>query len=164
MLTLRPMQPQDLALVVTYIKELATYERDPDAAVVTLEDLRRFALKDDPLIYVLMAEWSGQSAGFALWFLNFSTWEGKPGIYLEDLYIRPSFRNQGIGKAIMIYLARLAHANNYSRIVWQVLDWNETSIAFYEKIRGKKMQDWLTYRLSSSEIHQLAEQKSELLP
>ena len=163
MLILRPMTPQDAPLVVSYIKELAEYERDPDAAVVTVDDILHFAFSDHPLIHVVMAEWEGKPAGFALWFYNFSTWEGKAGIYLEDLFIRPEYRRNGIGKALLIHLARVAVQNNCTRFVWQVLDWNEPSINFYRQMGAKTMDAWLTCRVEKESLVELANQQSELL-
>ncbi len=157
------MTPQDAPLVVSYIKELAEYERDPDAAVVTVDDILHFAFSDHPLIHVVMAEWEGKPAGFALWFYNFSTWEGKAGIYLEDLYIRPEYRRNGIGKALLIHLARVAVQNNCTRFVWQVLDWNEPSINFYRQMGAKTMDSWLTCRVEKESLVELANQQSELL-
>ena len=164
MLILRPMTPEDAPLVVSYIKELAEYERDPEAAVVTPDNILHFAFSDHPLIYVVMAEWGGKPAGFALWFYNFSTWEGKAGIYLEDLYIRPEYRRNGIGKALLIHIARLAVKNNCTRFVWQVLDWNEPSINFYRQMGAKTMDAWLTCRVDNESLFQLANQHSEHLP
>ncbi len=164
MLILRPMTPEDAPLVVSYIKELAEYERDPEAAVVTPDNILHFAFSDHPLIYVVMAEWGGKPAGFALWFYNFSTWEGKAGIYLEDLFIRPEYRRNGIGKALLIHIARLAVKNNCTRFVWQVLDWNEPSINFYRQMGAKTMDAWLTCRVDNESLFQLANQHSEHLP
>jgi len=157
------MTPKDAPLVVSYIKELAEYERDPDAAVAKVDDILHFAFSDHPLIHVVMAEWEGKPAGFALWFYNFSTWEGKAGIYLEDLYIRPEYRRNGIGKALLIHLARVAVQNNCTRFVWQVLDWNEPSINFYRQMGAKTMDAWLTCRVEKESLMELANQQSELL-
>ncbi len=163
MLILRSMTPEDAPLVVSYIKELADYERDPDAAIVNPEDILHFAFGDHPLIYVVMAEWEGNPAGFALWFYNFSTWEGRAGIYLEDLYIRPEYRRKGIGKALLIHLARIAIANNCTRFVWQVLDWNKSSINFYRQMGARTMDEWLTCRVDNEALVQLANRPSEHL-
>ena len=157
------MTPQDAPLVVSYIKELAEYERDPAAAAATVDDILHFAFSDHPLIHVVMAEWEGKPAGFGLWFYNFSTWEGKAGIYLEDLYIRPEYRRNGIGKALLIHLARVAVQNNCSRFVWQVLDWNEPSINFYRQMGAKTMDSWLTCRVEKESLVELANQQSEVL-
>jgi len=138
------MTPKDAPLVVSYIKELAEYERDPDAAVATVDDILHFAFSDHPLIHVV-------------------TWEGKAGIYLEDLYIRPEYRRNGIGKALLIHLARVAVQNNCTRFVWQVLDWNEPSINFYRQMGAKTMDAWLTCRVEKESLMELANQQSELL-
>ena len=157
MLTLRPAGPADAALIVAYIRELAEYERDPAAAVVTEADIHRHAFSDQPLVKVTLAEWDGQSAGFALWFLNFSTWEGKPGIYLEDLFVRPAFRGHGIGKALLQHLAALAMQEGWTRFVWQVLDWNTPAIDFYKAQGARLMSDWITCRVEGEALRKLAE-------
>ena len=156
MLTLRPAVPTDAALILDYVRELAAYERDPDAAVATEADIRRHAFSEHPLVKVTMAEWDGQPAGFALWFLNFSTWEGKPGIYLEDLFVRPAYRRNGIGKALLKYLAALAVEEGWTRFVWQVLDWNTPAIEFYEAQGARVMRSWITCRVEGDAIKRLA--------
>jgi GNAT superfamily N-acetyltransferase len=156
MLTIRPAVPADAALIVTYIRELADFEREPEKAVVTEADILRHAFSDQPLVKVTLAEWDGQPAGFALWFLNFSTWEGKPGIYLEDLFVRPAFRRHGIGKALLKNLAALAVLEGWTRFVWQVLDWNTPAIEFYEAHGARIMRSWLTCRVEGEAIGRLA--------
>lgn len=155
MLTLRPAVPADAPLIVQYIRELAEYEREPEAAIVTAADITRHAFSEHPLVQVTMAEWEGQPAGFALWFLNFSTWEGKPGIYLEDLYVRPIFRGHGIGKALLKHLAALAVKEGWTRFVWQVLDWNTPAIEFYKAHGARLMSDWITCRVEGEALRQL---------
>jgi diamine N-acetyltransferase len=157
MLTLRPAVPTDAALILEYIRELAEYEREPDAAVATEADIRRYAFSEDPLVKVTMAEWDGQPAGCAIWFLNFSTWEGKPGIYLEDLFVRPAFRRNGIGKAFLKHLAALAVEQGWTRFVWQVLDWNTPAIEFYESLGARVMRPWITCRVEGDALKRLAE-------
>ena len=157
MLTLRPAVPTDAALIVSYIRELAEFEREPEKAVVTEADIRRYAFSDQPLVKVTMADWDGQAAGFALWFLNFSTWEGKPGIYLEDLFVRPAFRGHGIGKALLKDLAARAMKEGWTRFVWQVLDWNTPAIEFYEAHGARIMRSWLTCRVEGDAIERLAD-------
>ena len=156
MLSLRPAVPADAPLILQYIRELADYEREPEAAVATEADILRHAFSGHPLVHVTMAEWDGQAAGFALWFLNFSTWEGKPGIYLEDLFVRPAFRGRGIGKALLQHLASLAVKEGWTRFVWQVLDWNTPAIEFYEAHGAKVMRPWLTCRVEGEALRQLA--------
>ena len=156
MLTLRPAVPDDAPLILQFIRELAEYERDPDAAVATEADIQRYVFSEHPLVKVVMADWEGQPAGFALWFLNFSTWEGKPGIYLEDLFVRPAFRGHGIGKALLQHLAALAVREGWTRFVWQVLDWNTPSIEFYEAHGAKVMRDWLPCRMDGAALRRMA--------
>jgi len=104
---------------------------------------------------VEIAEWNGEPAGFALWFYNYSTFQGKPGIYLEDLYVRPQFRKKGIGKALLVHLARVAVEQGCGRYQWQVLDWNTPSIEFYESLGAKVMREWLTMRVSGESLQRL---------
>jgi diamine N-acetyltransferase len=125
--------------------------------VATEADLLRHAFSERPLVKVTMAEWDGEPAGFALWFLNFSTWEGKPGIYLEDLFVRPVYRGHGIGKALLQHLAARAVAEGWTRFVWQVLDWNTPAIDFYEAHGAKVMRPWLTCRVEGDALRRLAE-------
>ncbi len=157
MLTLRPAVSADAQLILQYIRELAEYEREPEAAVATEADLQRHAFSEHPLVKVTLAEWDGESAGFALWFLNFSTWEGRPGIYLEDLFVRPAFRGHGIGKALLKHLAATALEQGWSRVSWQVLDWNTPAIDFYEALGAKLMRPWLNCRLDGEALQRLAE-------
>ena len=157
MLSLRPAVPADAPLILQYIRELAAYEREPEAAVATEVDILRYAFSEHPLVKVTMAEWEGQPAGFALWFLNFSTWEGKPGIYLEDLFVPPAFRGKGIGKALLQHLAALATKEGWTRFVWQVLDWNTPAIEFYEAHGARVMRPWLTCRVEGEALQRLAE-------
>ncbi len=157
MLKLRPAVPEDAPLILAYIRELADYERDPQAAVATEADILRHAFSEHPLIHVALAEWAGQDAGFALYFFNFSTWQGKPGIYLEDLFVRPAFRGHGVGKALLKHLARIAVEQGCTRYVWQVLDWNEPSIHFYEAMGARLMKDWITCRVDGKALEKLAE-------
>jgi GNAT superfamily N-acetyltransferase len=156
MLTLRPAGPVDAPLIVQYIRELAEFEREPEAAVVTEDDIQLYAFSQNPLVRVTMAEWDGRPAGFALWFLNFSTWQGKPGIYLEDLFVRPAFRGKGIGTALLKDLAALAAREGWTRFVWQVLDWNTPAIEFYEAMGARIMRPWLTCRVEGDAIERLA--------
>jgi GNAT superfamily N-acetyltransferase len=157
MLTLRDAVPADAPLILAYIRELADYERAPEKAVATEADILRHGFGENPLIHMIMAEWEGRPAGFALWFFNFSTWEGKPGLYLEDLFIRPAFRGHGIGKALLKRLARIALERGCSRYVWQVLDWNTPSLDFYEAHGAQVLREWLTCRVEGAALEKLAE-------
>jgi GNAT superfamily N-acetyltransferase len=156
MLNLRPATPADAPLILQYIRDLAEYEREPEAAVATEGDLLKYAFSEHPLVWVTLAEWDGQPAGFALWFLNFSTWEGKPGIYLEDLFVPPALRGKGIGKALLQHLAARAVKEGWARFVWQVLDWNTPAIEFYEAHGAKVLRPWLTCRVEGEALRQLA--------
>jgi GNAT superfamily N-acetyltransferase len=156
MLTIRPAVPDDAPLILEYIRELADYEREPEKAVAVEADIRRYAFGETPLVRVTLAEWDGRPAGFALWFLNFSTWDGKPGIYLEDLFVRPAYRRNGIGKSLIKHLAGIAVEEGWTRFVWQVLDWNQPAIEFYEAHGARIMRTWLTCRVDGEALSRLA--------
>jgi GNAT superfamily N-acetyltransferase len=163
MLKIRNATPQDIPLILEFIRELAEYERLLDEAVATPEDLLRDGFSREPKFFVEIAEWSGEPAGFALWFYNYSTFQGKPGIYLEDLYVRPQFRKKGIGKALLVHLARVAVEQGCGRYQWQVLDWNTPSIEFYESFGAKVMKEWLTVRVSGESLERLGKKTSNLV-
>jgi GNAT superfamily N-acetyltransferase len=137
MLRIRPAVPQDAELIVQFIRELAEYEREPQAAIATVADILRDGFGESPKFRTVIAQWDERSAGFALFFLNYSTWLGRPGLYLEDLFVRPEFRGNGIGKAMLQELARIALAENCYGMKWQVLDWNTPAIDFYEGPGGE---------------------------
>jgi len=154
---LRPARESDLETIIELIYALADYERDPGAVRLDREELRLHLFGPRPFAEVLVAETpAGESAGFALFFHNFSTWEGKPGIYLEDLFVRPEHRGAGYGKALLAELARLAVERRCSRLEWSVLDWNEPSIAFYKALGARPMDEWTTYRLTGDALERLA--------
>src|SRR5712671_4120657 len=125
MLSIRPATSKDAPLIVQFVRDLAEYERDPKAAIATEEDFLRHGFGPEPRFHVVFAEWEGKPAGFALYFYNFSTWTGRLSLYLEDLFVRPEFRRKGIGKALLLQLAKIAVENDCGRYEWQVLDWNE---------------------------------------
>ena len=160
MLTIRPATPADVPLILQFIRELAEYEREPQAAVATAADLLRDGFGPEPKFRADIAEWSGEPAGFALYFWNYSTWQGKPGLYLEDLFVRPHFRGKGIGKALLVHLAQVALKNNCGRLVWQVLDWNTPSIEFYKSLGAQTMNEWLTMRVTGEALVKLATEHS----
>ena len=160
MLTMRPATPADVPLILEFIRELAEYEREPQAAVATAADLLRDGFGPEPKFRVDIAEWSGEPAGFALYFWNYSTWQGRPGLYLEDLFVRPRFRGKGIGKALLIHLAQVALKNNCGRLVWQVLDWNTPSIEFYKSLGAETMKEWLTMRVTGEALVRLATEET----
>ena len=155
-LKLRPATAQDSAQIIQFIQALALYEKEPDAATVTEADLLRDGFGEQPLFQVELAEWKGQPAGFAFYFFNYSTWLGKNGLYLEDLYVSPEHRQAGAGKALLKHLARIALKNNCGRFEWSVLDWNEPAIRFYQSLGAKAQDEWVAYRLQGEEIETLA--------
>src|SRR4051812_36140146 len=158
MLSIRPATIDDVPLMLELIRELAEYEREPQAAVATADDLIRdgFTPGTAPKFRVVIAEWEGRSAGFALFFYNYSTWVGRPGIYLEDLFVRPIFRGKGIGKALLVHLANIAVKENCGRFQWQVLDWNTPAIDFYKSLGAEVMKEWLTMRVENDALQRMA--------
>ncbi|HYG98192.1 MAG TPA: GNAT family N-acetyltransferase [Terriglobales bacterium] len=157
MLTIRPAEKSDIPLILQLIRELAEYEREPDAVSATEQDLLRDGWGPEPKFRCVIAEWEGKPAGFALYFYNYSTWQGRPGLYLEDVFVRPEFRGRGIGKSIFLHLANVAVLENCGRFQWQVLDWNQPAIEFYKSLGAKFMTEWLTVRLEGEEIKRLSE-------
>lgn len=144
-LSLRAGVPADADLILELIRELAEFERLAHEVTADADGLRRHLFGRRPAAEVLMAEVEGSPAGFALFFATFSTFVGKPGIYLEDLFIRPAFRGRGIGRAVLTHLARLALARGCGRLEWSVLDWNRPAVAFYEGLGARPMADWTVY-------------------
>lgn len=154
---LRNATEADLDTIIELIHALAEYEREPEAVRLERETLRAHLFGPRPYAEVVLAETAeGSSAGFALFFHNFSTWEGRPGIWLEDLFVRPEYRGHGYGKALLAELARLAVERGCARLEWSVLDWNEPSIAFYRGLGAVAMDEWTTYRLSGEALAALA--------
>ena len=156
MLRIRRAQARDVSEVLAFIRELAEYERAPEQVTATAEDLLRDGFSEAPRFFVEMAEWDGRVAGFAFWFFSYSTWQGRPGLYLEDLFVRPAFRGHGIGKALLVHLARVALEAGCGRFQWQVLDWNSPAIDFYEALGAKQLGEWKTMRVSGEELARLA--------
>jgi GNAT superfamily N-acetyltransferase len=148
---------QDVPLVLELIRELAEYEKLSHEVVATEDSLLEWLFGDRPVAEVLLAEYGTEAAGFALFFHNFSTFLGKPGIYLEDLYVRPRFRRSGIGKSMLAHLARLARERGCGRVEWSVLDWNEPSIRFYESLGAVAMDDWTVHRMTGEALEGLAD-------
>lgn len=157
MLRVRKAVSQDSSSILSFIRELAEFERAPGAVSVTEEDLRRDGFTANPKFQVIVAEWNGEPAGMAFFFYNYSTWKGRPGIYLEDLFVRPQFRRKGIGKALLVYLARIALAENCHGLQWEVLDWNASAIYFYKLLGGEFREHWRTMQITGKEIQHLAE-------
>ena len=152
---LRFAEENDVGVVLDFIKELATYEEMLDKVVATKEGLHE-ALFVKKAAEVIIGEYEGQPVGFMLFFHNFSTFLGKAGIYLEDLYIKPEVRGQGLGKIFLSYLAKLAKERDCGRLEWWCLDWNKPSIEFYKSLGAQAMEDWTVYRISGENLQNLA--------
>jgi len=159
MLTCRPATPDDAGEIVALIAELAAYEREPDAAEATPEQIAAQLRSDDPPFECLMAEMDRGVAGMALFFRNYSTWRARPGFYLEDLYVRPAFRGQGVARALLARMARLAVDRGHRRIDWAVLDWNDLGAGFYRTLGARPMTDWVLWRIDGDALTELAEQE-----
>ena len=145
--SVRAALPDDVPIVVSLIKELADYEREPDAAKATEADIRAALFGESPKAFCHVAELDGEVVGFALWFLNFSTWLGKHGIYLEDLFVRPEARGSGLGKALLTTLIEIARDHGYGRVEWSVLDWNTPAQDFYRALGATPNDEWTVWRL-----------------
>jgi GNAT superfamily N-acetyltransferase len=156
MLTIRAATPSDAPTILTLVRELATYERDPAAVTATEADFLRHGFGERPFFRTLMADWDGGVAGFALYFFGFSTWTGGPVLYLEDLFVREAHRKNGIGLALMKRLAREAVTAGCPRMTWNVLDWNEPSIRFYEGLGANVLREWETVRIDGDALAKLA--------
>jgi GNAT superfamily N-acetyltransferase len=156
MLVIRKAARSDVPEVLTLVKELAAYEREPDAVVATCGDFLRDGFGDAPAFHVLVAEEAGSVVGFAFYFFSYSTWVGRRCLYLEDLFVQPAHRGKGAGIALMKALAKEAVQNECRRFVWQVLDWNTPAIDFYERLDAKVLREWLTVRLEGDALARLA--------
>ncbi len=155
--TVRSIRPEDIDDVDAMIRELATYERSLDEVRGTAADLRRALCAEQPMLFGHVAEApDGTLAGFALWYVTYSTWEGQHGIYLEDLFVRPEHRGSGLGKALLAALAQEATARGYPRVEWWVLDWNEPALEFYRSLGAFGMDEWTVYRLTGDALTTLA--------
>jgi GNAT superfamily N-acetyltransferase len=152
----REASADDVPLILTLIGELAEYERLSHEVVATEDSLQEWLFGDKPVAEVLIAESGTEAAGFALFFHSFSTFLGRPGIYLEDLYVRPAFRGRGMGKAMLVHLAKLAKERGCGRLEWSVLDWNEPSIRFYASLGAVAMNDWTVHRVTGEALDRLA--------
>jgi GNAT superfamily N-acetyltransferase len=156
MLNIRPATRDDAPIIASLVRELADYEKLLDEAKATAEDFAREIESPNPVIHVLIAEWNGSPCGFALYFFNFSTFVGRPGLYLEDLFVRPAQRKHGIGRALLRALARVASQRGCGRMEWAVLDWNEPALRFYKSLDARQMNEWIIHRLTPVEIAKLA--------
>ncbi len=147
----------DVPVILQLIRDLATYERAPNDVVATEEGLCDVLFGREPSAKVLLAFEGKEPVGFAVYFFNFSTWLGRPGLYLEDLFVKPETRGCGYGRALLVQLARIAHARGCGRMEWAVLDWNEPAIQFYKKLGANAQDDWTVFRLTRNGIERLAE-------
>ena len=153
---IRAIEPGDVADVVRLVHDLALYEKSPELCRLTGEQLHVALFGPAPALFGLVAPDNDGVGGFALYFLNFSTWEGVHGIYLEDLYVRPELRGAGLGKALLSRLARIAVERGYARVEWSVLDWNTPSIDFYRALGAIGMDEWTTFRLTGPALRTVA--------
>jgi GNAT superfamily N-acetyltransferase len=157
MLKIREANPEDVPLILSFIRELAEYEREPNAVGATEDDLRRDGFAANPKFRVIIAESDGSPAGMAFFFHHYSTWQGRQGLFLEDLFVRPQFRGKSIGKALMVHLARLAIAENYYGMRWEVLDWNTTAIGVYQKLGAQFREHWRVMQITGEDLKRLSE-------
>ncbi len=155
-LAIRPAIAGDAAHIHTLICELADYEKLRHEVDATVADIERDLFGSNPRVFAEIAEWNGEVAGFSLWFYNYSTFRGRHGLYLEDLYVRPAFRGHGIGKALIVNLAKRCMAEGLARFQWSVLDWNTPSIEFYKSLGAKITPEWLGYRVEGEALSKLA--------
>ena len=153
---IRRIEPSDVDRAVELVHELATYEKAADECHLTADQLHTALFGERPALFAHVAEQDGDVVGVALWFLNFSTWDGVHGIYLEDLFVRPTQRGSGLGRALLAALARECVANGYSRLQWSVLDWNEPSIEFYRRMGAQPLAEWTAFRLSGDALAAVA--------
>lgn len=157
--TIRPAVPADAPLIVELIRGLADYEKLLDQMETTEERLRATLFPMDgqpPVAHCVIGEVDGTPAGFALYFFNYSTFLARPGLYLEDLFVRPEFRGRGLGKALLVHLARIAHQRGCGRMEWAVLDWNTSAIEFYESLGARRLTEWQLCRLRADDLARLA--------
>lgn len=155
-LTIRTASHDDIGLVLSLIRELADFEKLLHEVDATEESLASALLSENPRVFCDIAEWNGEAAGFSLWFYNFSTFRGRHGIYLEDLFVRPAYRSCGIGKGLLQSLARRCIAEKLPRLEWWVLDWNEPALRFYRSIGAEPMAEWTVQRVTGEALERLA--------
>ncbi len=158
-IAIRAALPSDLPDIVAMVAELAEFERAPEAAIATAANFDEALFCANPAVFAVIAEVTGQTAGFALYFRNFSTWLGQHGIYLEDLYVRPEFRGCGVGQGLLSHLAQICLDNGYPRFEWWVLDWNESARNVYDHLGAQALTEWIPYRVSGDSLTALASRK-----
>jgi GNAT superfamily N-acetyltransferase len=155
---IEPATERDVPVVLSLIRALADYEKLSDAVIATEDDLRRSLFGDNARAHVVIAYVGDTAAGFAVWFHNYSTFLGKAGVYLEDLFVRPDYRRRGIGRRLLVHLARLAVDRECGRMEWSVLGWNETAIRLYRSIGARPMHEWTVFRLTDDALARLADE------
>ncbi len=154
---IRPARQEEVGVVLQLIHDLAVYEKAPNEVEATEKELLETIFTSDPKVFCELVEVDGEIAGMAIWFLNYSTWQGKHGIYLEDLFIKPEFRGRGYGKALLKHLAKICDDKGYGRFQWWVLDWNSPAIEFYRSLGAVAMDEWTVYRVSGQALKELGE-------
>ena len=152
---IRPAKSEEVGEVLQLIQDLATYEKAPEQVEASKEDLLNTIFVKNPRVFCDLVEVDGQVAGMAIWFLNYSTWQAKHGIYLEDLFIKPEYRGRGYGKALLKHLAKICDEKGYGRLQWWVLDWNSPAIEFYKSFGAEAMDEWTVYRTSGQALKDL---------
>jgi GNAT superfamily N-acetyltransferase len=154
---IRPARQEEVGVVLQLIHDLAVYEKAPNEVEATEKELLETIFTSDPKVFCDLVEVDGEIAGMAIWFLNYSTWQGKHGIYLEDLFIKPEYRGRGYGKALLKHLAKICDEKGYGRFQWWVLDWNSPAIEFYRSLGAVAMDEWTVYRVSGQALKELGE-------
>ena len=154
---IRPAEREEVGAVLQLIHDLAHYEKAPNEVEATEKELLSTIFSEDPKVFCDVVEVDGEIAGMAIWFLNYSTWQGKHGIYLEDLFIKPEYRGRGYGKALLQHLARICEEKGYGRFQWWVLDWNSPAIEFYRSLGAVAMDEWTVYRVSGQALKDLGQ-------
>ncbi len=157
MLRIREAGVDDVPLIMSFIRELAEYEREPNAVRATEDDLRRDGFSANPKFRVIIAESDGNPAGMAFFFHHYSTWQGRQGLFLEDLFVRPQLQRKGIGKALMVHLAQIAIAEHCYGMRWEVLDWNTTAIEVYQKLGARFREHWRIMQITGEDLKRLSE-------
>lgn len=152
---IRSAKQDEAPIILQLIRDLAEYEKAPNEVIATETEIVATIFASNPSVYCELVEVDGEIAGMAIWFLNYSTWQGKHGIYLEDLYIRPEFRGRGYGKALLAHLAGICNERGYGRFQWWVLDWNSPAIEFYRSLGAEAMSEWTVYRVSGEPLREL---------
>jgi GNAT superfamily N-acetyltransferase len=155
-IAIRKAESADVGLILEFIRALAVFEREPDAVTATEADLLRDGFGEQPYFQCLIAEYDSKPAGFAFYFFNYSTWTGRPGLYLEDLFVHPEFRGLGVGKALLARVAAIAVDKNCPRLQWEVLDWNTPAVDFYAGLGARFLDEWRNVRMTGDALRKLA--------